>query len=303
VAPNGTIVAGCDGGTVVGLNPNTGAILWTWATLGEVRGAAAFSPDGSIAYVPSYDHRIYALRVADGTRAWSYTTSMWCESTPAVDTAGHIYEHNKNGDLYSISPAGATIWQVHLPGESRGPMTVGPDGSLYVGFTGDNKSGLAIIRQQSLSVAPDSLSIDSGVIVSGGLSQILASDNDYAVFGRDPTGSRLSAIRPIITAHTAYRPISKVKITVETRAAFAGVDRALQLWNFGNNSWDTIHTGTEDSTDTLTSVTVSNAQSYSDANGQIKLRINWQNNVSTGSRTYQTYLDYVRFDVVPQFVS
>jgi outer membrane protein assembly factor BamB len=152
VAPSGPIVCGCDDGTIRAIDPATGNVLWHQTALAEVRGGPGFN--GGTVYVPSYDHRLYAFRMTDGHRLWSYTSSYWIEHAPTIGADGRIYFHTKYGDFYCLSPTGSLIWTIPLVGESRGPCTIGPDGTLYVGRTADDSqySGLAIIRQQPAHV-------------------------------------------------------------------------------------------------------------------------------------------------------
>lgn len=303
-AKNGTIIVGSDNGTVYDLSPADGSTVWTWTTVGQVEGAAAFSPDGTVAYVPSFDYRIYALRVADGVRLWSYTTSLWCQTPPSVGIDGRIYEHNKAGDLYCISPAGTLIWQVHLNGESRGPMTIGPDGSLYVGYTGNNDAGLAIIRLQAIDLEPDSFTIDHGNLVSGGLSDVFFSDNNYLVVDQTPTITPLtSPVRVIFTAHPGYFPLTQIKLTVQAHASLNGLTRYTELWNNSTNRWDVVASASEGTSDTTAVITVNNAQPYTDGAGQVKERVRWTPSGFILAPNWSTSINYIHFDAVPLFQS
>lgn len=145
VAPNGTVVFGCDAGTIFAVAPGDGHLKWTVATAGEVRAAPGF--DDNVAYVGSYDGKMYAIRVNSGVVKWSYQSSLWCNTPPSIGENGRIYFHNKGGDLYCLNKDGTLRWQMNLGGESRGPLTIGPDATLYVGFAGNFSSGMAVVRQ------------------------------------------------------------------------------------------------------------------------------------------------------------
>lgn len=302
VAPNGTIVVGSDSGTIYGLNPANGTILWTWVTLNKVEGAPAFSPDGTVAYLPGYDNRIWAIRVSDGVRLWSFTTSLWCEHGPTVGFDGSIYVHNKNGDLYRISASGSQIWQVHLNGEARGPLTISPDGTLYVGFTGSNSdSGMAIIRQHSIALDPDGLSMDVGAVQSGGLPQLLASDDDDVVMKQSIFGSTSAQIRTIITTHAPYFPVNRLSLTIEGHVTATSINQTIQLWN--GSSWETVDARAATTSDSTVSLTLNNAQRFTDGLGLIKVRVGWASSSAFANSAWKSLLDYVHFDVVPQFVA
>lgn len=302
VAQNGTIVIGSDSGTIYGLDPGNGNVLWTWVALDKVTGAPAFSPNGQIAYVPSVDFRVYALRVSDGARMWSFATSMWCEHGPVVDTAGRIYVHNKNGDFYCLSPSGSQIWKVHLNGESRGPMSIGPDGTLYVGYTGAN-SALAVIRQKAILIPPVDLYMERGVITYGGLPQILVSDDDAARFGKSlviNTAER--PIRAIVTTNSAYSPLASLAVKVESRANTPGLTKWLEVWNTLTLSWDQLATRSEGLNDSEMVGSISPASAYTTATGQITVRISWKDVGPVPQLNWQTSIDFVQFSTVPQFV-
>jgi outer membrane protein assembly factor BamB len=158
VASTGQLIFGSDQGRIFVMNPANGALLHNPViTFGEVRGAPAFDASGR-AFLPSLDTRVYAINIATGAQVWSFPTDMWCETAPSCDANGRVYVHNKNGNLYCISPAGAQVWKINLGGESRGPMTIGPDDTLYVGFTGQNSAGLAVVRQLRPSIYSFTLS-------------------------------------------------------------------------------------------------------------------------------------------------
>lgn len=301
-APNGTVIVGSSSGVVYGLDPATGATLWTWATLDKVLSPAAFSPDGTVAYVSSYDDRVYAIRVSDGHRLWSFTTSLWCVSAPSVGFDGSIYVHNKNGDLYRIAPDGTQVWQVHLNGESRGPMTIGPDGTLYVGYTGSSL-GLAIIRQAAIELAPDGFSIFRGSLTSGGLDEVLHSDNTYLEAQRGvPQLASEAPLQEIYTTHADYAPEARIVVTVEAHSNSTGLTRTISLWNFNTGRWVAVGNVGETLSDSTFTVTVDNAQAYTDSNGQIKADISWKSTGFTSRIGWSTYVDYLHFTVVPSFV-
>jgi outer membrane protein assembly factor BamB len=144
VAPNGTVIFGCDAGTIFAVTPGGGVLKWTVQTAGEVRAAAGY--EDNVAYVGSYDGKMYAIKVGTGIVKWTFQSSLWCVSPPSIGHNGRIYFHNKAGDLYCLNRNGTLRWQMFLGGESRGPLTIGPDATLYVGVA-DGGNGLNIIRQ------------------------------------------------------------------------------------------------------------------------------------------------------------
>jgi outer membrane protein assembly factor BamB len=154
VSLSGVVVVGRAHGVINGLDPGDGHVLWSFAALGGFQAAPAF--DGDAAYLCSLDARLYRINTLTGHRDWSFTSSDFIPSPPSVGFDGRIYFHNITGNLYSVSPAGQQVWMVPLGGESRGPMSIGTDGTLYVcrsNASNAGESGLAIIRQTPGSVS------------------------------------------------------------------------------------------------------------------------------------------------------
>lgn len=302
-APNGTIVVGTEGGFVYGLSPTNGAVLWTKQALAEIRSAPAFSPDGTVAYINSYDWRLYAFRVSDGLKLWSFTTTHWNEKSPTVGFDGRIYVHNKFGDLYCVAPNGTQIWTVHLNGEARGPMTIAPDGTLFVGYTGNNGSGLAAIRQQALSLTTDSIAVERGTLLSGTLNDVLASDDSYYKVNQAFDGDRSERpLRVVCTTATPYLPLSKLKLTLEAKINASGINQYVELYNFNSNSWVQIDLREASQTDSTLVLEVPNAAQYASNNGVIKVRLSYKPSSSAPGNRLLASFDFVHVDVVPQFV-
>lgn len=69
----GWLVAATTGGTVIGERPGRGRPRRRWREqLGPVHGRPAFSADGQTVFVPSTDHRLYALDRATGRQRFAY---------------------------------------------------------------------------------------------------------------------------------------------------------------------------------------------------------------------------------------
>lgn len=153
VSQSGVVVIGRGDGVINGLDPSTGAILWSFFALGAIQSPPAI--DGDYAYLCGADARLYKINALTGHREWSFTSSNANTTPPSLGHDGRIYFFNVAGDLYCISPTGSQIWTTNLQGESRGPLTIGPDGTLYVARSdgGDNTgSGVVFIRQTPATV-------------------------------------------------------------------------------------------------------------------------------------------------------
>ena len=243
VASDGTIVVGSVFGTVYGLDPTDGSTRWTFTALDQVLTAPGFSADG-IAYVTSLDHRLYALRVSDGVRMWSYTTSVEICTAPSVGHDGRIYVGNITGDLYSILPSGECIWQVHVCNEVRGPLSVGPDGSVYVGFTGDpgEPGGLLIVHQdEELKILPDSFWLFRGVLADGGLGHLFDSDDCWmTVLPGITLNQSERQVQLIVVGTASTETPSELRFRVEAHAEINNIGQWIELWNYDTNSYEQV---------------------------------------------------------------
>ena len=74
--------------------------LWTFHTGDKVWSTPAVSE--GIVYVGSFDHKLYALDTASGTKKWEYTTKGAIAATPVVDK-GTIYLGSIDRHLYAIN--------------------------------------------------------------------------------------------------------------------------------------------------------------------------------------------------------
>lgn len=303
VAPDGTVVVGCDAGSVLGLNPMTGGVNWSKPTLGAVKTAPAFSSTG-VAYTTDYGHRLTAFRTSDGFKFWSYTGEHEGTSSPAVGHDGRIYFMDRVGWLYSVATDGSQIWKVPTFGESRGPLTIGSDGTLYVGINGSIT--FALIKQQMTEFLFDRVTASIGSITAGGIAQLHASDDAY-VEGKSPasfTGSRADPqIRLDIEMDCPQKKLLRYVLRVETNSSLgtAAIQR-VEMLNASTGSYETVDLRQSTSTDSSFDIPIStNASRFVNAgSGLIKVRVSWK--CDTGPRSWYGRLDEVRLlNVIPDW--
>ncbi len=303
VAPNGTIVVGDAAGTIYGLNPANGAILWTRLVLGRVRPAPAFSPDGTIAYVCSDDFRMYAIRVSDGFRLWTFTTSHECRNAPAVGPEGRIYLYNRIGDIYCVSPSGSQIWNERVQGDGRGPITIDPNGTIYCGFSDANPGGLYAITQLPVFVSPDSFSYVSGSNISGGLPEMLASDDMHVV---SEVGSEAQDQLPFVEMFVqATSPRSQLRrLTFKLEASCQlELPQVIALRNYQNNQFEVLDTRTATFFDSTATVVVSTNASRFVHQGTRRMEayLAW-GTLGLDVDVWRNKIDLVQWTLEPQFL-
>ncbi len=256
-APNGTIVVGSAGSAVYGLNPANGSVLWTHPTSSGVRPAAAFSPDGAVAYVCCDDRRMYAIRVSDGAQLWAYIATHEMRAAPAVGFGGRIYCFDIAGNIYCVSPSGQGIWHEHAHGDGLGPVTIDPLGQVYFGFQNAGPGGCWVANQLPVAIRPESFAIQTGTYVSGSVFDLFESD-DQRVAAH--VGSVLVEDEPYVTMSVkALSPapgLWKLTLTVEASCS-QEVPQLIYLRNYGENRFEVVSQQTatfQDSTATYVSV-------------------------------------------------
>jgi len=270
--------------------------------LDEVRAAPAFSDNG-VVYVCGYDRRLYAFRTSDGFRLWSFTGSGRATTPPVVDVHGRVYFHNQGRDIYSVSPQGQQIWRVNMMAQTRGPMSIGPDNTLYVGCS-DGRDGLAIIRQYAVDAELDLVNIERGTVVSGGLAELLTSDNAYLRMRPGVTLVSSDAPVRILLALTTPRPqLESFSITLESAASSQSIRQWVEVYNFVTNEYETLDSRQATVVDSTVRIDViSNATRFSSASGQMRIRINHKANQPVLQFPWNSRFDLVKVSVVPKFI-
>jgi outer membrane protein assembly factor BamB len=90
------------GKNIYALKASTGALLWSYATVGDVGSSPAVA--NGVVYVGlGYpDNSLYALNASTGAKLWKYTTGSGVESSPAVAN-GVVYVGSDDSKVYAFS--------------------------------------------------------------------------------------------------------------------------------------------------------------------------------------------------------
>ena len=84
--------------------------IWNFTTGGLVTCPPAVA-DG-VVYFGSYDHNVYALDAATGSKLWEYTTGSVIASAPVVSN-GNVYIGSYDNQTYALNAqTGALVWKV-----------------------------------------------------------------------------------------------------------------------------------------------------------------------------------------------
>ena len=119
------------------LDPNTGAVRWSFKTSDHIYASPALGEDASgqtdAIYIASANGSVYAL-TPQGRLLWSYDTGAPVRSSPALgaapgaDHSGIVYVGSSNGRLYAINANTGTPALVvqHDPEQSCSPRPQQP---------------------------------------------------------------------------------------------------------------------------------------------------------------------------------
>ncbi|AKB29128.1 cell surface protein [Methanosarcina siciliae T4/M] len=119
------------------LGPQTGNVVWTYATTGSFRyNNPVLGSDGTV-YIGSYDDNVLYAFNPDGTLKWSYATDS-VRSSPAIASDGTIYVGSLDKNLYALNPNGTLKWTYATGGRIYGSPAIASDGTVYIGNYDNN---------------------------------------------------------------------------------------------------------------------------------------------------------------------
>ena len=137
IAEDGTVYVASLDDNLYAFDPATGAIKWTFTTMGNIFiTSPAIAADGTI-YVGSDDNFLYAIN-PDGTQKWSYMTEGQVRSAPAIDTDGTIYFGSNDASLYALNSDGTLKWSFATGQRIEPDPIIDADGTVYFGSTDGN---------------------------------------------------------------------------------------------------------------------------------------------------------------------
>lgn len=112
-------------------------------------------------------------------------------------------------------------------------------------------------------VPPDSYQLVRGTLVSGGLSELVNSDDQYLVVRRIVTS--ILTQPPITTVVTGTAPTGQpnsIKVHIESHASQAGLQQSIELWDYMANQWVQVDVRSIPTSDQVTEASVSNPSRF-----------------------------------------
>lgn len=286
VAPDGKIIYAT--GNLYAINPN-GTQAWQQFGVGTAPySAPTIDTAGNIYLIEDWELRKHSPTgqlmwtqefLYDGNRleqAWN---------APIVDLANRIYFGMGTGKRYALNSAkglvcystsGAKLYNLLLPETpSTSSPAMGPDGTLYIGCL-DGK--LYAIGQPWVVTNPTTFSVQPGIIVAGGLPQLLQADDQYL------------EMRPGVVFSTSQRPlvltlngtvsatsVNTMQVVIEARSTSPNIRQVIEAWNYSFSTWVEVDSRMTTTTDSRTTVLVPEPQQFMEAvSKNVRMRISYK---------------------------
>jgi outer membrane protein assembly factor BamB len=158
---DGVVYVGSWDGTVYALNAASGALLWSYATGGDISSSPAVANEvvyiGSF-YIGSGNSSTYALNARTGALLWATNIGSG-ENSPAVAN-GVVYLGSWDNNVYALNAStGAVLWSYATGTHVECSPTV-VNGKVYIGSDDDNMYAFALTdngrsKQDAASKRPD----------------------------------------------------------------------------------------------------------------------------------------------------
>jgi eukaryotic-like serine/threonine-protein kinase len=124
---------------IYGLNLDSGAFTWKYASHGGIASSPIIDPNNRLIMFGSEDKTFYALDYRNGRISWSYTTQDKVRGTarlaPEVDA---VFFGSDDGHLYALgAPSGRFLWKFQLGDPVRSRPFLAHDIIIVGGESGD----------------------------------------------------------------------------------------------------------------------------------------------------------------------
>lgn len=158
---DGTVYVITLNGELHAFNPDFSKVIgFPFVADGQVTSSPAIGQDGTI-YFGAKDNNLYAVQ-PNGRLKWKFPTGGFIVSSTAIDRDGTIYIGSGDGNLYAIEDSGVgnpvAKWKFPAGSEIAGSSpSIGKDGVIYIGISGEFPKILAITRDGFLKWCIDTI--------------------------------------------------------------------------------------------------------------------------------------------------
>ncbi len=161
------LLAPSQGGTLYGLNPSDGRVLWSYPAGAPLVSAAA--TDGSAVFVADRDGVLHAVRLSDGTPLWRARLAGPAWYSPSTFSDGRIYQGDDAGLVSAFAATtGQVLWRRPLGAGIRARPVLLEPGLLAVPTAG----GRLLLLDADTGMERDSLELGGpafgGAAAAGG---------------------------------------------------------------------------------------------------------------------------------------
>ena len=192
------------------VGPQTNDLLWSRDYYTPpIHPMPVISADGTLYFGLYWDpdwggFRFLSVSPIDGDVNWTYDIGGSVNSTAAifwhpdsVEMNGRVFASDNNGNVYAISPNGATEWTFDVGVGIAGTITLAMDGTLYISGSGilfALRPGDGSVKwQYDLGSSGTPAIGHNGVIYNGSSEQLYAFDPDGNVLWTFPTNGSIGS--------------------------------------------------------------------------------------------------------------
>jgi V8-like Glu-specific endopeptidase len=287
--PNANVLYGMaqSNGQLFTINPNTAVAT----AVGPARGGqvGGIDYDAATNTLFGLDNsggttRLIRINVVDGAHTVVGT------ATHGGGVAYGLAWNDRDGQLYTVN---ATNGNLLLVERTTGASSIvgASNGAFGSGF------GMAVSQLAAPQVDPSGFAIVRGSLQSGGLAQLLQSDDDYMRIWTEPL--RFATVPLVEMELTSTSPTSTPSLvsfrleSAVTAQPANQVSQRIELFNYVANSWESVDLRPATGTDTLVNVTAAGDPSrfVHPATRQMRARLSWSQNPGLVTRGWQVRLD------------
>ena len=155
IGPDGTLYIATENGRIQAIEPESGAVIWTYDGLTPCYNSPVLTASGRV-YVVSKSGQVIALNASDGSLIYLNNLNSLSFSSPAVDHNDNIYFVTEANEVISLNATGAERWRFQGDAVSApNPFSISPSPVL-----GENE---AVLFSGSLDGNVYALNSNTGV--------------------------------------------------------------------------------------------------------------------------------------------
>ncbi len=198
--------------------------------------------------------------------------SCTVETAADCSSMGGTYQGDGTGCTPNpcVTPTGACCF----PGEICFIETEADCNTMGGTYNGDNTACSPNPCGGSVDAPVTAGTITRGTFVSGFLDDLYDSDDTYVIIDADRQGANYrTELETTLTS--PFTTVSQLDVSTEVAVDVSGIDTTISIFNYSSNSWDTLETYSQPTSDTVKSYpNIANPNDYvNGANGEVIVRI------------------------------